>query len=308
MVKVHLDTDIGGDIDDLCALALVLAWPGAELVGLTTNCDDGGKRAGYARFALELAGGTDVPVAAGADVAGGYYRLPLGLPLESDYWPERVRPAPGHLGDALALLEGSIRAGATIVAIGAYTNLALLERRTPGILRDAEVVLMGGYVFPMTTGLPEWPPEFDWNVQVDAASAMTVFESCTPTFVPIAVTAQTALRRRDLPALASGGPLSRLIARQAEAFDRDERMSERYGATCARVPEDIVNCHHDPLACAIALGWSDGVETREVRLKAEIVDGWMRQRIDPAGAPARLVTEVDGEAFNAEWLRLVSTV
>ena len=36
-MKVHLNTDIGGDIDDLCALALLLAWPGVELSGITTR-------------------------------------------------------------------------------------------------------------------------------------------------------------------------------------------------------------------------------------------------------------------------------
>lgn len=29
--KIHIDTDIGGDIDDLCALAMVLAWPDVEI-------------------------------------------------------------------------------------------------------------------------------------------------------------------------------------------------------------------------------------------------------------------------------------
>jgi hypothetical protein len=27
VLKLHLDTDLGGDIDDLCALAMVLNWP-----------------------------------------------------------------------------------------------------------------------------------------------------------------------------------------------------------------------------------------------------------------------------------------
>ncbi len=36
MPKLHLDTDIGGDIDDLCALAMVLNWPDVELVAVTT--------------------------------------------------------------------------------------------------------------------------------------------------------------------------------------------------------------------------------------------------------------------------------
>ena len=46
MPKLHLDTDLGGDIDDLCALALVLKWPDVDLLAVTTNADDRGRRAG----------------------------------------------------------------------------------------------------------------------------------------------------------------------------------------------------------------------------------------------------------------------
>ncbi len=87
MRAARLDTDTGGDIDDLCALALVLGWPGAELVAVTTNSDDGGRCAGYARYALDLAERGDVPVAAGADVALGRYRVIPGLLQEAAYWP-----------------------------------------------------------------------------------------------------------------------------------------------------------------------------------------------------------------------------
>lgn len=68
-LKVHLDTDLGGDIDDLCALTLVLAIPAVEVTGITTVLEDDGRRAGYVRRALALAGRLDVPVAAGADLA-----------------------------------------------------------------------------------------------------------------------------------------------------------------------------------------------------------------------------------------------
>jgi hypothetical protein len=49
---VHLDTDLGGDTDDACALAFLLGRPEAELAGVTTVAD----RAGYARHCLGLAG------------------------------------------------------------------------------------------------------------------------------------------------------------------------------------------------------------------------------------------------------------
>ncbi|HYW89961.1 MAG TPA: nucleoside hydrolase, partial [Chloroflexota bacterium] len=73
MVRVHLDTDIGGDIDDLCALALLLRSPEVDITGISTVIDHGGKRAGYAKVALSLAGRSDVSVAAGADVSLGRF-------------------------------------------------------------------------------------------------------------------------------------------------------------------------------------------------------------------------------------------
>ena len=98
MTKIHLDTDIGGDIDDLCALAMVLKWPGAELTGVTTVAEHevtghrGGKRAGMVHYVLGLAGRTDVPVAAGAEATLACYRVFQGLPDETVYWPEPIDP------------------------------------------------------------------------------------------------------------------------------------------------------------------------------------------------------------------------
>ena len=89
---VHLDTDIGGDVDDICALAMLLGWPGVEISAVTTVGEDRGRRAGYARRALEMAGRAGVPVAAGVDVASGRYPYPLGLPPEDEYWGGPVEP------------------------------------------------------------------------------------------------------------------------------------------------------------------------------------------------------------------------
>ncbi len=60
---LHVDTDIGGDTDDLCALAMLLGWPGVDLAGVTTCSDGKGMRAGLASYALRLAGCGDIPVA-----------------------------------------------------------------------------------------------------------------------------------------------------------------------------------------------------------------------------------------------------
>jgi len=306
MLKLHLDTDIGGDIDDLCALAMVLNWPDANLLAVTTNQDNSGRRAGYARYALRLAGREDVPVAAGADASLDCYRIYPGLPDEAAYWPEPIPPAPGPLDAALDLLQRSIEQAAIIAAIGACTNLALLEKRSPGILRNANLVLMGGYVFPPRAGYPAWGNDFDWNVQNDIGSAQIVIERSNPTLVPLTVTIETALRRAHLPALRQAGPLAQLIARQAEAFAIEYGNETLYGQTCAGLPDDIINFQHDPLACAIALGWHDGVEISELPLDLAVEDGWLVQRIADGGKPTRVVTRVNGAKFSQSWLDMVA--
>ncbi|HEX8719693.1 MAG TPA: nucleoside hydrolase [Pyrinomonadaceae bacterium] len=303
MPALHLDTDIGGDIDDLCALALVLAWPGAELLGVTTVADDGGRRAGYARHALMLAGRAGVPAAAGADVSLGCYSPVPGFPERDDaYWPEPVRPAPGTHDEALALLEESIGRGAAVAAVGPFTNLALVEKRSPGLLRDARLFLMGGYLFPTREGFPRWDFADDWNVQVDPASALYVLERSSPTLVPVSVTTETWLRRAQLPALRGAGPLSRLVARQAEAFAVDELEKAGYGPACAGLPDDFINFQHDPLTCAVALGWDDGVEVAELPVVSWVEGGLLRQRVEEGGRLTRVVTGVDGARFSEFWL------
>ncbi|MEJ7653747.1 MAG: hypothetical protein WKH64_10640 [Chloroflexia bacterium] len=64
MVKIHLDTDIGGDSDDVCALALLLRLPEVELTGVTTCTEAGGQRAGLTLHTLDVAGRSGIPVAA----------------------------------------------------------------------------------------------------------------------------------------------------------------------------------------------------------------------------------------------------
>lgn len=305
MPKLHLDTDIGGDIDDLCALAMVLNWPDVELLAVTTNSDDRGRRAGYARYALGLSGRADIAVAAGADVSLDCYRVRPGLPDEAVYWPEPIPPAPTSLDQALVLLKRSIEQGAIIAAIGAYTNLALLEKRSPGILRRARLYLMGGYVFPPREGFPSWGKDMDWNVQVDVQSAHLVIQHSNPTLVPLSVTVETSLRRAYLATLSRSGPLAQLIARQAEAFAKDENIEARYGQTSKGLPEDTINFQHDPLTCAIALGWNEGVEIREIPLKSEIKDGWLCQGVDDSGKPTQVVTRVNGGKFSEFWLSTV---
>jgi purine nucleosidase len=306
MHKVHLDTDLGGDIDDLCALAMLLRWNNLELTGITTVTEANGRRAGYVRHILDLEGRNEISVAAGADVSGGFYRYPeLGYPDEERYWPELIAPSPNDVDDALQLLKLSIEQSSTIVAIGPFTNLYLLDLQYPGLLKQAKLFLMGGYIFPIRSGFPQWGNDMDWNIQVDVRSAKHVIEHSNPTLILLSVTVETTLRRTYLEDLRNAGALGKLIARQAEAFAIDEQNEVKFGATCEGLPEDIINFQHDPLACAIALGWNDGVDIEELPILLEEKDGWLIEQIHPSGKPVRVVTKIDGPRFNEFWLNTI---
>ena len=305
MTKIHLDTDIGGDMDDLCALAMLLKWPGLDITGVTTVSDEAGRRAGYVHYVLGLMERNDIAYAAGADVASGYYRYPLDYPPEEENWPEPIPPQPGSPDKAVALLKHSIEQGAVIVATGPLTNLRLLENQSPGILSRTTLFLMGGYVFDIPVGYPQWYREDDYNIQVDMHSAHFVLEHANPTFVPVTVTCQTALRRAYLPRLETSGCLGQLLARQAELCARLEHYEQRYGETCPGLPSDIINFLHDPLACAIALGWNEGVEIETIPLRLETRESWLYEIPDSDGIPMRLVTKIDGNAFNEYWCQIL---
>ncbi len=79
---VLLDTDIGDDIDDALALALILNSPEIVLKGVTTVFGDTKLRARLATYLLHIYGRDDIPVAAG-----------VGMPLQPRHQPSGVPQA-----------------------------------------------------------------------------------------------------------------------------------------------------------------------------------------------------------------------
>ncbi len=307
-MRLHIDTDFAGDPDDACAVAMVLGWPDVEVTGITTTADPGGRRAGYLAHFLELAGRPDIAMAAGAGASlttGG----PMGtLPDHQRYWstPAAPPPRPSPPGAALDLLDASIGQGTTVAAIGPSTNLALLEEARPGRLRGAPVVMMGGWARPLAAGLPAWGPERDWNVQCDTRATTVVAASADVTLVSLSATAKTHLRAVHLDRLAAAGPLGELLARQAQAHAADGRVDE-LGRAHPALPDDLLNFHHDPLACAVALGWGGAVIEQD-RLSPTLDAGVLRFEAHPGGRAARVVVDVDGDAFAERWLASVEAL
>jgi inosine-uridine nucleoside N-ribohydrolase len=305
-MRVHLDTDFGGDPDDACALAMLLGWPDVEILGITTTADRHGWRAAYVMHCLRLAGRDDIPVAAGARASLTSEHVAEPIVGDHRHWPPALTPRPSSSGAALDLIERSAIAGATIIAIGPLTNLGLLEISRPGSLRDVALVMMGGYVLPPERGLPQWGPEMDFNVQWDPRATEIVFAAAAEmTLVTLPATLAVHLRAVQLPRLRASGPMGELLARQSAAHADDHAMRE-LGRAHDGLPDDLLNFHYDPIACAVALGWS-GATVTEMCLSVTRQNETLRFLPNPKCRMARVVTEVDATSFRETWLSAVET-
>jgi inosine-uridine nucleoside N-ribohydrolase len=302
-MKIHVDTDIGGDPDDACALAMLLGWPEVEILGVTTVLDPGGRRAGMAAELLRRAGRDDIPVAAGAEATLTTLARPAPQSDDVLYWGHPIAPCPAPPGAALDLLERSIAGGATVAAIGSFTNLAILEACGPGTLADARVVAMGGWVRPPEEGLPDWGPEMDWNVQCDVRAAQVLAQAARLTLVTLPATLKAHLRAADLPRLRASGPLGELLARQAEAYGPGAGMPE-LGRAHPALPADLLNFHYDPVCCAVAAGWP-GAAVERMRLDPVREGELLRFLPSDQGREIEVVLDVDGEAFGEAWFAAV---
>jgi inosine-uridine nucleoside N-ribohydrolase len=300
---VHLDTDFGGDPDDACALALLLGWPDVELVGVTTSLEHDGHRAGCVQRVLETAGHPGVPIVPGSEttLTGGTYRSTADDPR---YWRTPVLPLRDRPGAFLELLLEDIAQGATIVAIGGLTNLAMLELARPGSLADVHVVAMNGSFEPAGPGMPPWGFEQDFNTQVDVRAVEIVAATARLTLVPLPVAMRTTLKGRDLARLRTTGPLGELLADQSE-LHRDASGFDELAAAWPGIPDDLTNFHWDPVTAAIAVGWT-GARVEQRLLSTHVEGGLLRFVSDAAGRPHDVVTDVDPASFDEVFLAAVA--
>ncbi len=175
-IPIFLDTDIGDDVDDALALAIILNSPELFLRGVTTVFRDAPRRALLAREVLRLFGRDDVPVAAGASqpLLEPYEAIPGGAHLGRQFEALGQAEAPALEPHAIDFLAERIRQAArdgerpTVVAIGPLTNIALLFARHPDTVVQCRLLVMGGY----------WKePRPEWNIRCDPEAAAMVFRS-----------------------------------------------------------------------------------------------------------------------------------
>jgi inosine-uridine nucleoside N-ribohydrolase len=163
---VILDTDIGDDIDDTWALALLLKSPELDVKLVVGDYGKGIYRAKLLARFLTVAGRTDIPVGVGLkpeDVTGSQSAWIKGYDLKS--YPGKVYQ------DGVQAIIDTILASprpVTLICIGPAPNIAEALRRRPGIVRNARLVGMYGSVRRGYDGSKEVAAE--WNVKADPAA------------------------------------------------------------------------------------------------------------------------------------------
>ena len=222
---VIIDTDPG--VDDAIAILLAMAYPGFDVIGLTTTAGNvpRGRATRNALALLDYVGRNDIPVYAGAarPVRGKFayarhVHSPAGLTRRL---PDPVTP-PSNVG-AVRFLAQTLLAepdDVTVIALGPLTNLARLLKRNSRALQSAKrIVIMGGAVnFP---GNATTHSEF--NFFSDPTAARLVLESGIPvTLVDLAACRQVYLTRADAISLSSANPFGKLAGELVSGwFNRD---------------------------------------------------------------------------------------
>jgi purine nucleosidase len=171
-----LDTDIGDDIDDAFALALLLHSPEVKLLGITTTFGDTELRARLTERYLAAAHSSGIPVAAGRHTSrtGGFTQAAYARQQPDHAHPEAVK----FLLDQIKAHPGQI----TLIAIGPLVNVQDAIARDPVTFRKLKrVVMMGGSVY---RGYGDnRPPEPEWNILCDPKGAMALLASGVPVYM-----------------------------------------------------------------------------------------------------------------------------
>jgi inosine-uridine nucleoside N-ribohydrolase len=289
-IPIVIDCDPGHD--DAIAILLALGSPEVELRGITTVAGNQTleKTTRNALKVLEVAGRTDIPVAAGADRplrrelrTAAHVHGESGL--DGPDLPEpTTKPVDAHAADLLAEL---LEPGVVLVPTGPLTNVALMLERHPDVRERLErIVWMGG-----AFGEGNITPAAEFNSFVDPEAAAAVFDSgITVTMIGLDVTHKALFTRAHADRLRGTSRAGQVVAELSDFFQRFHE--ERYGFDGSPI--------HDALAVAEVIDPSLVTTERcnvSVETQSLYCDGrTVVDRLHVTGRPENSLVGVDVEA------------
>jgi len=281
-LPIILDTDIGDDVDDALALAVVLNSPELELRGITTVFRNAPRRALLAQHILKVFERSAVPIAAGCSkpLLQSFENTRDGARLGSQFQVLAENSLEKPLPHAVDFLVQSVDIEAepdaenllTIVPIGPLTNIALALAREPELIPRCRIVLMGG----------QWnEPRAEWNISCDPEAAAMVFNSGVEiTMIGLDVTMRCQLNDTHMAQFAEGStPRAKLLTQLLKLWSSEV---------------DHPVTLHDPLA-VISL-FDDCVTFEEKRIEVALCGEQRGRTVAAEGEPnARVAVDVNVE-------------
>ncbi|MGH9546722.1 MAG: nucleoside hydrolase [Terriglobales bacterium] len=245
--RVIIDTDPG--VDDALALLLAMRSPELKIEGITPVAGNVPLELTLpnALRMVEIAGRTDIPVAAGATVplvrrlvTAAYVHGENGL--DGTVFPEpKTKPIAQPAAEFIRAIVRKYPGEVTLIPIGPLTNIATalnLDAELAAMVRG--IVLMGG---SLSGG--NITPAAEFNIYVDPEAARIVFQSGIPiTMVGLDVTRKTSLTEDHVRTLeAAQNPVSQAAAKIGRnAINHNREQGFPVGPNM-----------HDPLAVAAFL-------------------------------------------------------
>lgn len=242
--RIILDTDPG--VDDAIAIFLALRSPELHVEALTPVCGNVplSLTLPNALRLVEIAGRTDIPVAAGAAtplvrrlVTAKYAHGNNGLG-GVDFPEPKLKPVSETATELIRRIVRANPGEISIVAVGPLTNVATVLKSDSTIAPIIKsIVIMGG---SLSGG--NITPAAEFNFYVDPEAARIVFDSGVPlTMVGLDVTNKVIIREEQVRALeAAQNPVSQAAGKILRAnFDRLSKTGHATGFAM-----------HDPLTVA----------------------------------------------------------
>jgi inosine-uridine nucleoside N-ribohydrolase len=211
-LPVVVSTDVGDDIDDAFALALLLRSPELEVLGIASAWGDTTLRVRLLQRLLQQAGRSEIQLALGHQTASA-------TPFSQARWAARGT-LPRPLPDAADLILAQARrqpGQVTLLVLGPLTDAARALQRDPqGFAQLRQVVLMGGSVragYGKSRYRPPNPPAPEYNIVSDIGAAQRVFAAGVPiVMLPLDATQVTLEEPERVALFAHGDPLTDALA------------------------------------------------------------------------------------------------
>lgn len=287
-LPVVLDTDIGSDVDDILALALLANSPEIDLVGVTAVYGDTLLRARMVRHVLDRLGLSHVPVGIGAR------ETMSGRPVwwaghEGASIPDLNQVPVDDMSSAQELLlraAAEHRGDLHLIAIGPLTNIAEAILAEPAFAPAIDHFTIMGGAF--------WMPNPEHNIRCDPEAADIVARSGIPmTFCGLDVTLRAMLREDDMPRIRAAEPMGPLLEAEIRRWWTFRHATE--------------NHLHDPLA-VLSLIRTDLFRFEQCDIRVEL-DGPAAGRTPPehcGEGSIRIATAVDAPTAEQEIIRRIA--